>query len=63
MNYTRLALAAIAATLADFVYGFVVYGNILTSSFLAQAWSTARASWTGLIARPASLAGWCCDCR
>ncbi len=36
MNYTRLALAAVAATIADFVYGFVVYGNLLASSFLAQ---------------------------
>lgn len=36
MNYSRLALAAAAATIADFGYGFVVYGNLLTSSFLAQ---------------------------
>lgn len=36
MNYTRLALAAVAATIADFAYGFVVYGNLLTSSFLAE---------------------------
>ena len=36
MNYTRLALAAVAATIADFVYGFAVYGNLLTGSFLAQ---------------------------
>ena len=36
MNYTSLALAAIAATIANFVYGFAVYGNLLTSSFLAQ---------------------------
>ena len=36
MNFTRLALAAVAATVADFVYGFAVYGNLLTSSFLAQ---------------------------
>lgn len=36
MNYTRLALAAVAATIASFVYGFAVYGNLLTSSFLAQ---------------------------
>ena len=36
MNYTRLALAAVAATLVDFAYGFVVYGNLLTASFLAQ---------------------------
>jgi hypothetical protein len=36
MNFTRLALAAVAATIADFVYGFAVYGNLLTSSFLEQ---------------------------
>ena len=36
MNYTRLALAAVAATIANFVYGFAVYGNLLTSSFEAQ---------------------------
>lgn len=36
MNYTRLALAAVAATIADFVYGFAVYGNLLTGSFLEQ---------------------------
>ncbi len=36
MNYTRLALAAVAATIADFAYGFAVYGNLLTGSFLAQ---------------------------
>ena len=32
----RLALAALAAVIADFVYGFAVYGNVLTGSFLAQ---------------------------
>ncbi|HYE86884.1 MAG TPA: hypothetical protein VEA16_11050 [Vicinamibacterales bacterium] len=36
MNFTRLALAAVAAVIADFAYGFVVYGNVLTSSFLAE---------------------------
>ena len=36
MNFTRLALAAVAAVIADFAYGFAVYGNLLTSSFLAQ---------------------------
>jgi hypothetical protein len=36
MNYTRVAVAAFAGTVADFAYGFVVYGNLLTSSFLAQ---------------------------
>lgn len=36
MNYTRIALAAVAAIVADFMYGFIVFGNLLTSSFLAQ---------------------------
>ena len=36
MNYTRLALAALAGVIADFAYGFAVYGNLMTSSFLAQ---------------------------
>lgn len=36
MNFSRLALAAVAATIADFAYGFAVYGNLLTSSFLEQ---------------------------
>lgn len=36
MNFPRLATAALAAVIADFAYGFVVYGNVLTSSFLAQ---------------------------
>jgi hypothetical protein len=36
MNFMRLALAVVGATVADFIYGFVVYGNLLTSSFLAQ---------------------------
>ncbi len=33
MNYGRLALAALAATIVDGVYGFVVYGNIISSEF------------------------------
>jgi hypothetical protein len=33
MNYARLALAAAAAWVADGIYGFVVYGNLLTAQF------------------------------
>ena len=33
MNYGRLAVAAVAATIADAVYGFLVYGTLLTSEF------------------------------
>jgi hypothetical protein len=36
MNFTRLALAAVAGLVADMAYGFAVYGNVLTSSFLSQ---------------------------
>lgn len=35
MNTTRLALAAVAATVTDALYGFVVYGTLLTSQFTA----------------------------
>jgi hypothetical protein len=33
MNYGRLVAAALAGTVADMVYGFVVYGMLLTSQF------------------------------
>jgi len=33
MNYGRLALAAVAAWIVDAVYGFIVYGNVLTTDF------------------------------
>jgi hypothetical protein len=33
MNYARIALAAVAATLVDAVYGFAVYGTLLTPEF------------------------------
>jgi len=33
MNYARLALAAVAATLFDAVYGFLVYGMLLAHEF------------------------------
>lgn len=33
MNYGRLIAAAVAATVVDAVFGFVVYGNLLTSQF------------------------------
>ena len=35
MNTTRVALAAVAATLADAVYGFIVYGDLLVGDFAA----------------------------
>lgn len=33
MNYTRLVLAALAATVVDAIYGVVVYGMLLTHEF------------------------------
>jgi hypothetical protein len=33
MNYPRIALAAVAATVVDALYGFLVYGNLLTKQF------------------------------
>jgi hypothetical protein len=33
MNYGRLALAAVAATIVDGLYGFLVYGNLLSAQF------------------------------
>jgi hypothetical protein len=36
MNYPRVALGAVAGTIADFAYGFLVYGNLLTGSLLSQ---------------------------
>ena len=33
MNYGRIAVAAVAATVVDAVYGFLVYGTLLSSQF------------------------------
>lgn len=33
MNYGRVAIAAIAATVVDAIYGYVVYGQLLGSEF------------------------------
>jgi hypothetical protein len=33
MNYARLAIAAVAATVVDAIYGFAVYGTALASQF------------------------------
>jgi hypothetical protein len=34
LNVSRIALAAVAATIVDALYGFIVYGNLLSSQFL-----------------------------
>jgi hypothetical protein len=36
MNYTRILVAAVVATVVDAVYGFIVYGNLLAPQFAAQ---------------------------
>ncbi len=33
MNYTRLAIAAVAATIVDGLYGFLVWGKVLAGEF------------------------------
>ena len=33
MNYTRIVLAAVAATVVDAVYGFIVYGVLVATEF------------------------------
>ena len=33
MNYGRLVIAAVAATIVDGIYGFLVYGTAMTSQF------------------------------
>ena len=33
MNYTRLALAAVVATIVDMIYGYTVYGVLLAGEF------------------------------
>jgi hypothetical protein len=33
MNYSRLVLATVVATIVDMVYGFTVYGTLLASEF------------------------------
>jgi len=35
MNYIRVLAAAVAATIVDAIYGFIVYGNLLTPQFAA----------------------------
>jgi len=56
MNFTRLALAALAAVVTDFAYGFAVYGNLLTSSFLAQG-ATYRSAEAQMEFMPIGAAG------
>ena len=56
MNTTRLALAALAATVVDGVYGFVVYGNAMAAQFAAFP-AVFRSAETGAAYLPAMFCG------
>ena len=56
MNTTRLALAALAATVVDGVYGFVVYGNAMAGQFAAFP-AVFRSAETGPAYLPVMFAG------
>ena len=56
MNYARLALAAVAATIFDAVYGFVVYGMLLAPQF-ARYPGVYRTNEDGMAYLPLMFAG------
>jgi hypothetical protein len=56
MNYARLMLAAVAATIFDAVYGFVVYGMLLAPEF-ARYPGVYRSSEAGAAFLPLMFAG------
>ena len=56
MNYARLAMAAVAATVFDAVYGFVVYGMLLAPEF-ANHPAVYRANEAGQAFLPLMFAG------
>jgi hypothetical protein len=56
MNYARLALAAVAATIFDAVYGFLVYGMLLAPEF-ARYPGVYRSNETGQAFLPLMFAG------
>ena len=56
MNTRRLALAALAATVVDGIYGFVVYGNALSGEFGAFP-AVFRSAESGQTALPLMFAG------
>src|SRR5438105_2124867 len=45
MNYARIAAAAVAATVVDGIYGFLVYGTLLANEFakFPQVYRTSEA--------------------
>jgi hypothetical protein len=56
MNYARLVLAAVAATVFDACYGFVVYGMLLAPGF-ARYPGVYRSNEAGLAYLPLMFAG------
>jgi hypothetical protein len=56
MNTTRLALAALAATVVDGIYGFVVYGNLMAGQFGAFP-AVFRSAETGTAYLPVMFCG------
>jgi hypothetical protein len=56
MNYGRVASAAVAATVADIVYGFLVYGTLLAGEF-AKFPAVYRAADVGMGYLPLMFAG------
>lgn len=56
MNLGRLALAAVAATVVDTVYGFLVYGVLLAGSF-AEFPNVYRSNEAGMAYLPLMLLG------
>jgi hypothetical protein len=56
MNYARLALAAVAATIFDAAYGFLVYGTLLAPEF-ARYPGVYRSNEAGLAFLPLMFGG------
>jgi hypothetical protein len=55
MNYARIALAAVVATIVDGLYGFLVYGTLLTPEF-ARYPAVYRSADAGMAYLPAMFA-------
>jgi hypothetical protein len=56
MNYARVAMAAVAATVVDGIYGFLVYGTLLAGEF-ARYPGVYRSNETGPAYLPLMFAG------
>jgi hypothetical protein len=56
MNYARIVLAAVAATVVDAVYGFAVYGMLLVNEF-ARYPAVYRTNEAGMAYLPLMFAG------